>query len=116
MRLRDYLSEDIEEFRKLRIGLVREDTDKKGVVSKITKEFELKKDIVENIDKLNCELKKTYTGKFKFDFCIQEDIKAEALRLKREQVRDTLIEFVIRANDSLAKAKTELERKLSSND
>jgi hypothetical protein len=114
MRLRDYLTEDIEEFRRLRIGLVREGTDKKEVVSKVTEEYALKKDIVDTISVLNGELSKYYKGKFKFDFCIQEDISVEYLKIRREQVKDTFKEFVIKANDTLAKAKKELERKLSS--
>lgn len=114
MRLKDYLSEDIKEFRRLRIGLVKNDTSKMDIISKISEEYALKQDLIDNINFLNNELSKHYKGKFKFDFCLNEDVSIDCLRIKRESVKDIFKEHYIKVNDVFAKAKKELERKLSS--
>jgi len=116
MRLKEFLTEDIEEFRRLRIGLVREETSKKEIVSKVAEQHKLNEDCIKNIKFLNEELGKYYKGKFKFDFCIQEDISVECLKMRRESIKDMFKEHYIKVNDTFAKAKKELERKLSSVD
>ena len=115
MRLKDYLSEDIKEFRRLRIGLVKNDAfSKMDIISKVSEEYALKQDLIDSINFLNSELSKHYKGKFKFDFCLSEDVSIDCLRIKRESVKDIFKEYYIKVNDVFAKAKKELERKLSS--
>ena len=113
MKFKEFIEEDIKEFRKIKIGLIKNKS-KKEVVSKISDKYNITKDIINEINSLNKELDKYYKGKFKFDFCLREDISIECLRLKRENIKDLFKEYIIKANDSFAKTKTELERKLSS--
>jgi len=115
MKFKEFIDEDIKEFRKIKIGLLKNKSKEEVVVSKISDKYDIAKNIINEINSLNKELDKYYKGKFKFDFCIREDISIECLRLKKENIKDLFKEYIIKANDSFAKAKTELERKLSGN-
>lgn len=115
MKLKHYLSDDIEKFRNIKLGLVKDSNESKNV-SKIIEDYKLSDEILAERDRLNIELKKIYTGKFKFDFCLLEDINIQRLKLKQAEKRKQIFEEYIKTNDVLGKTQTELEDKLSKNE
>ena len=114
MKFKDYLNDDINKFRKMKVGLVRTPASDE-VVRNVKEEFDLGVDLIELINELNSNLKKSYTGKFKFDFCLIEDINIKRLKIKnREEIINRLKEKVFKVSDSLAKTQTKVERKIES--
>ena len=111
MKFKSFLT-DIDNFRNLKLGLVK-GTSNNEEISKILEDFELSDDIIKEKERLNIELKKVYTGKFKFDFCLLEDINIKKLKIKRQEKHKQLFEEFIKLNSVLGKTQTELERKLS---
>ena len=113
-KFKDYLNDDINKFRNLKVGLVRTRAGEE-VVSRVKEEFDLGIDLIELINELNFKLKKSYTGKFKFDFCLIEDINIDRLKVKnRSELIDRLKEKVFKVSDSLAKSQTQVEREIES--
>lgn len=113
-KFKDYLNDDIKKFRELKVGLVRT-PDSDEVVRRVKEEFDLGIDLLELKKELNSSLSKTYTGKFKFDYCLIEDINIERLKVKnREEIINRLKEKVFKVSDSLAKSQTKVERKIES--
>ena len=114
MKFKHYLNDDIEKFRKLKIGLVKTDGDSE-VVQRIKENYDLGIDLLELKNELNSSLSKSYTGKFKFDFCLIEDINIERLKAKnRPELIDRMKEKVFKVSDSLAKTQTKVEREIES--
>jgi len=82
-------------------------------VRRVKQDFDLGIDLLELREELNSTLKKSYTGKFKFDFCLIEDINIERLKVKnRPELIDRLKEKVFKVSDSLAKSQTQVEREI----
>ena len=87
MRYQKYL-----EFKELKIGLVKEKTKHEEVVREVkggSLLMDLKKEI-------NSDLTTTYGGKYKFDFCIQEDKDINKLRIpeaRRKQLKRKWLEY-----------------------
>ena len=114
IKFKDYLNDDINKFRKLKVGLVRSQAGDE-VICRIKEDFDLGIDLIELINELNLKLKKSYTGKFKFDFCLIEDINIDRLKVKnRSEFIDRLKEKVFKVSDSLAKSQTQVEREIES--
>jgi len=114
MKFKDYLNDDINKFRELKVGLVKE-PESDEVVRSVKEEFDLGIDLIELRNELNSSLSKNYTGKFKFDFCLIEDINIKRLKVKnREEIINRLKEKVFKVSDSLAKTQTKVERKIES--
>lgn len=105
MNFKNYLDDDIKNFRKIKIGLVK-NSDKI-----ISDNFELGNDLIQLKDELNKKLSKNYKGKFKFDYCLIEDIKIEDLKMKYEIDKERLKREFYIAADKLAKMQTEMERR-----
>ena len=112
MRLKHFLNEDEKTFQQLNIGLVKRKSNYEEVVRKISEEYKLGSEIIETINYLNEKLKNVYKGKFKFDFCIQEDININELKVKKAKLLDRLKEDVFKSRHTLAKNKTNMERKI----
>lgn len=113
-KFKDYLNNDIKKFRELKVGLVKSSLDSE-VVCRIKEDFDLGVDLLELKEELNLALKKNYTGKFKFDFCLIEDINIDRLKVKnRDEFLDRMKEKVFKVSDSLAKSQTKVEREIES--
>jgi len=114
MKFKDYLNDDIKKFRELKIGLVKNSADTE-VVRRIKDDFNLGVDLLELKEELNSTLKKRYTGKFKFDFCLIDDINIDRLKVKnKDDFIDRMKEKVFKVSDSLAKSQTKVEREIES--
>jgi hypothetical protein len=115
MRFKEYLGNDEKTYQKLTIGLVKDKSDLDTTVQKVTEKYELADDVCELIDSLNKRLSNVYTGKFKFDFCLKEDINIDKLKIKnKERLLKRFKSEVFKTKDVFAKSKTEMERKISS--
>jgi hypothetical protein len=112
MRLKTFLDDDEKTFQQLNIGLVKQKSNYDEVVRKISEKYKLSNDLVDAIDKLNVKLGNIYGGQFKFDFCLQEDININDLKVKKAKLIDRLKEDVFKSKDTLAKSKTNMERKI----
>lgn len=110
MRLQEYL-EDIKKVKDLKIGLVCKNSEYCNLIEEIDKKYELKEDVRKEVEKLNKELKKNYRGKFKFDFCLIEDININDLKLKNEKIKERLKLKWYDLNHELSRVKTKLESK-----
>ena len=107
-----YLNEDEKTFKKLNVGLVKQKSDYDKVVYKIAEKYELSMEIVDAMNRLNKKLDNIYSGKFKFDFCLREDINIDDLKVKKTKLIDRLKTEVFKTKDTLAKSKTNMERKI----
>lgn len=98
----------LDKFRKVKIDL----TDKKsdGLVEEIAKDFGLS-ELLELRELLNDNLKKEYRGKLKIDYCLPEDYINSIVK---NRLKDRFCKHLDEANDKIAKAKTKIERKISS--
>lgn len=103
--------EKLEKLRKLKVGLVS-----KKKIQELKDECEFNNDVICEVNSLNKLLGKNYSGKFRFDICEEEDININELKLKNKKIRDKLKLEWFRANSSLGKTTTEIERKLSLED
>lgn len=112
MRLKEYLN-DIDKVRNIKIGLVKNEAEYHSFIQSLKEKYDLKRDIIKEIDEFNQEFKKIYKGKFKFDFCIQEDINIDSLKIKNLRIKEKLKLKWFQLNHDLSKIKTELEDKLS---
>lgn len=111
MRFKTYLDKDEQTFQQLNIGLVKQ-SDYTDVVRKVAEKHQLSDEMFEAIENLNQKLGNIYTGKFKFDFCLQEDINMDKLKIKKAKLMDRLKEEVFKSRNTLAKNKTNMERKI----
>lgn len=116
-RLEKYLerqkgfSEEANEFRKMRISLVKNNTSNDKLVEKIEKNHNLDKSIIKAVNDLNHTLKKKYGGKYKFDFTNEEETmkKFDDLNIKGPayySLKQKLFEVI----DKFEEMKNELER------
>jgi hypothetical protein len=113
MRFKTFLGDDEKTFQQLKIGLVKQKSDYDEVVRKVSEKHQLSNEIIELRNHLNEKLHNVYQGKFKFDFCLQEDINIDDLKTKRKgKLIDRLKTEVFGSNDKLAQSKTNMERKI----
>jgi hypothetical protein len=110
MRLTEYLK-DIDEVKNLKIGLVKKDAKYQDFIQNLKEKYDLKRDIIKEIDDFNKEFRKIYKGQFKFDFCISEDINIDDLKVKNSKLKDRIILKWFQLNHDLSKIKTEIESK-----
>ena len=117
MSFKDFVDKDIDDFRKLKIGLVSDKKEEYSkLVEKIQNEYKLSTDLVGLKEELNKELGNTYRGKHKFDYCLIEDINIDKLRINKSKLKKKIKESFFKMNSELAKGQTELERKIVSGD
>jgi hypothetical protein len=116
MRLIKYLSysgldDKTNIFRALSIKLVDAPmTANREIVSEVVDRYKLDEELLTIIDDLNKQLKKTYKGKLKFDFCLEEGSEISKVKTKRAE-RLKLKAF--EASRFLSKQQFHLEKKLS---
>lgn len=107
-KFKDFIDNDIEEFRKLNIGILEESKDE--LVSKIEKKYGLRNDSMELINDINKLL-----GKKKFGFSselLESDKLDKQLKLSKKR-RDAIKMKFFELNSTFSDIKTELERKLN---
>ena len=74
--------EDIATFRSLNIKLVKEQTNYKCIVNRLTDRYGYIQEAYDIINRLNKDLTKLYKGNYKYDFCIDEGINIHDLKIK----------------------------------
>ena len=112
MKFKDFLDEEIKNFRELKIGLVdKKNQDADKIVRKVQDNFDLGTDLIKLIEELNDNLGNTYSGKFKFDWVLQDSKKIDKLKINKNR-KEKLKEQWFKKSSELAKKQTEVERKL----
>ena len=112
MKFKDFINENIDSFRELKIGLVdKKNQDTQKIVREVQKKFDLGTDLLKLIDDLNENLGNTYTGKFKFDYVLQDFKKLDKLKINKNR-KEKIKEQWFKKSSELAKTQTEVERKL----
>jgi transposase-like protein len=121
MRLLDYmkkqgLDDDSNEFRMLKLKLVKERTRHEETIKKVAEKHDLNSDdILELRDILNKDLKrKGYRGVKSFDFVLDEGTGLSGIKLEKRK-RDILKKRHLELENELALVKQEFERKLKEN-
>ena len=121
MRLLTYLSlsnndKNTNIFRSVNLKLVSKPSDYTPIVSEVCKKFLVsEKDILSLKEDLNKELKKTYQGKCFFDFCLDEGLSLEKIKIPKKN-HDRLTLKLFTANDYLENIKKKIERKLQTSE
>jgi hypothetical protein len=112
MKFKDFLDEEIENFRELKIGLVKKkNQDAEKIVRKVQENFDLGTDLIDLIEELNENLGNTYSGKFKFDYVLQDFQKIDKLKINKNR-KEKIKEQWFKKSSELAKSQTVFERKL----
>lgn len=111
MRLINYLSysnldEKTNIFRTLNIKLVDKKTDYEPIINYIMDKYDINPyNIIENLNK---ELKTIYSGKYKFDFCINEGCELKDIKINEKLITKIKLLY-FNANDQFAKIKNKIE-------
>ena len=118
MRLLDYmkkqgLDDDSNEFRMLKLKLVKERTRHEETIKKVAEKHDLNSDdILELRELLNKDLKrKGYRGVKSFDFVLDEGTGLSGIKLEKRK-RDILKKRHLELENELALVKQEFEKKL----
>ena len=112
MKFKDFLNEDVEKFRELKIGLVdKRKQEANEIVREVQQKFDLSTDLEKLIDELNDSLGNTYGGKFKFDYVLKDFKEIDKLKINKNR-KEKLKEQWFKKSSVLAKSQTEVERKL----
>jgi len=117
MRLLKYLQpsgldEDTNKFRLLNIKLSNKKTNYEKMVKDIEEKYAMDNSILEDINKLNKELRKVYSGgKWWFDFCISEGKNPDDIKINKRAKRK-LQDLFIEINEKFSNLKFDLERKI----
>jgi len=118
MRLLDYLKkqgldDDSNEFRMLKLKLVKERTKHEETIKKVAEKHDLDCDSIMGLrDILNKDLKrKGYRGIKSFDFVLDEGTGLEGIKLEKRK-RDILKKRHLELENELALVKQEFEKKL----
>lgn len=107
MKFKSFIDSDIEDFRKLNIGIVRNSKDE--LVRKIEEKYGIKNDIVGIINDINILLGKKEKVGFTFESYDIEDKIKKMNKKKIEKIKIKLFE----SNSFLSNMKRELEKKIS---
>jgi len=118
MRLFDYLKkqgldDDSNEFRMLKLKLVKDRTRHEETIKKVSKKHDLDSDSILGLREiLNKDLKrKGYRGVKSFDFVLDEGTGLEGIKLEKRK-RDILKKRHLELENELALVKQEFEKKL----
>jgi hypothetical protein len=107
MQFKSFIDSDIEDFRKLNIGIVK--SSKEELVRKIQEKYGIKNEVVGIMDDINILLgRKTKVG-FTFE---TDNIEKKIKRLNNKKLETIKIKL-FESNSFLSEMKRELERKLS---
>jgi hypothetical protein len=108
MKFKNYVDHDIEEFRKLNIGLIKESEDE--LVRKIEKKYNLRNNTMGLITELNKLLGKKKFG-FTFDLVESSEIDKEVKKVNKRRLEAIKMKF-FESNSFLSEMKRELEKKI----
>jgi len=108
-KFKNFIDTDIEEFRKLNVGIVKDSEDE--LVRKIEKKFGLRNETVDLIDDINKLLGKKQFG-FTFDLIESSDITKDIKKVKKKRLEAIKMKF-FESNSFLSEMKRELEEKLN---
>lgn len=107
MKFKSFIDSDIEDFRKLNIGIVN--NSKEELVRKIQEKYGIKNEVVGIIDDINILLGK----KVKVGFTFKTDnIEEKIKKLNKKKIEAVKIKL-FESNSFLSDMKTKLEKKLS---
>lgn len=107
MKFKSFIDSDIEDFRKLNIGIVEDS--KEELVRKIEEKYGIKNEVVGIMDDINVLLgKKTKVG-FTFE---TSNIEKKIKKLNKKKIEAVKIK-IFESNSFLTNMKKELERRLS---
>jgi len=117
MRLYEYMklssdNEDIAKFRTMSFRLVKSETSNRQLLESIDEGY--KKQVLTLLQGLNTELKKVYTGMYRFDLCVDEGNGLDVLKIKRKYSK-VLNMLCFEYNDLLSKIKKDVEINLTEN-
>lgn len=106
MKFKSFIDSDIEDFRKLNVGIVNDSKDE--LVRKIQEKFNIKNGVIEIMDDLNILL----GNKEKLGFAIQtESIEKKIKRLNKKKIEAVKLKL-FESNSFLSEMKRQLEEKL----
>jgi len=116
MRLYKYLSissdDETSAFRSLNIDLVDEDTGNVDLVRVVASRYGLDVVTLSLLERANKELKKMYRGKFKFDFCLEDQgFNPENINIDKRKARQ-IKEKWFKFNNELSEIQMNLEKSL----
>lgn len=101
--------EDVSTFRSLNIKLVKEQTDYKHIIDRLTNRYEYIQEAIDIIDGLNKTLTRLYKGNYKYDFCVDEGINVHDLKIKDRYKKKLSLKCNISNHDlTLLKKKFEI--------
>ena len=100
----------LDKFRKVRIDLTEKKSGTDGLIEEIAESFQLS-ELLELRKLLNDKLEKEYRGKLRIDYCLPEDYINSIVK---DRLKSQFCKHLNEANDKVAKAKTKIERKISS--
>jgi len=107
MKFKSFIDSDIEDFRKLNVGIV--ENSKEELVHKIEEKYGIKNEVINIMDDINILLgRKTKVG-FTFE---NNDIEEKIKKLNKKKFEAIKIKL-FESNSFLSDMKRELERKLS---
>ena len=109
MKFKNFVDHDIEEFRKLNVGIVKESEDE--LVRKIKEKYGIRNEAVELIHELNKLLGKKKFG-FTFDLLESDKIDKEVKKLNKKKLEAIKMKF-FESNSFLTEMKRELEEKIN---
>ncbi len=104
--------DDIATFRSLNIKLVKEQTDYTKIINKLTIKYDYIKEAINIINNLNTDLFKLYKGLYKYDFCIDEGINTEKLKIKDKYKKNLSLKCNL-SNHNLTLLKKRFEQSLN---
>ena len=108
MKFKNYVDCDIEEFRKLNVGLIKESEDE--LVRKVEEKYNLRNEAVGLITELNRLLGKKRFG-FTFDLAESSVIDKEVKKVNKRRLETIKMKF-FESNSFLSEMKRELEEKI----
>ena len=110
MKFKSFIDSDIEDFRKLNIGIVKDSKDE--LVRKIEEKYNIKNDMVELLDDINILLGKKTVG-FTYE---TEDIEKKIKLLNKKRIKEAVKIKLFESNSFLSEMKRQLEEKLKGED
>jgi len=105
MKFKSFIDSDIEDFRKLNVGIVKKSKD--GLVRKIEEKFNIKNDVIELLDDINILLGNKKVG-FTFE---TESIEKKIKNLNKKKIEAVKMKL-FQSNSFLSEMKRQLEEKL----
>jgi len=107
MKFKSFIDSDIEDFRKLNIGIVEDS--KEELVRKIEEKYGIKNEVVGIMDDINILLGKKEKVGFTFE---TSNIEKKIKKLNKKKIEAVKIK-IFESNSFLTNMKKELERRLS---